>query len=155
MSDWSVRSWTSLGHLAMAEGPNEIAAIPEPLERLDVRGSFATVEAAGRLSEIAVQIVAGEAADSPALKRKSGDAASGGAGTVFEHLEKDFADAPVRRHVERTQAHGRTTSWRQQSRAGLCPADHGMSDNSRNDLGGVSARFACLRAVEDTKGAKR
>lgn len=72
-------------------------------------------------------------------------------------LSREFSMvAPCRRGASVPVAPFRVLSrWRQQSRVGLCRADHGLSDNSRNEFGGVGARSACRRVLENTKGAKR
>jgi predicted transposase YbfD/YdcC len=59
VSAWATAQRLSLGQVAVAEKSNEITAIPELLELLDLHGALVTVDAMGCQKEIAAQIVAG------------------------------------------------------------------------------------------------
>jgi len=57
VSAWASENQLVLAQLAVAEGSNEIAAIPELLELLDLNGATVTIDAAGCQKEIAEKIV--------------------------------------------------------------------------------------------------
>jgi predicted transposase YbfD/YdcC len=56
VSAWAVENNLILGQVAVAEGSHEIAAIPELLAVLDLRGALVTVDAAGCQTDILGQI---------------------------------------------------------------------------------------------------
>ena len=53
---WAVENGVILGQEAVADGSHEIAAIPELLKVLDLKGALVTIDAAGCQKEIAAQI---------------------------------------------------------------------------------------------------
>ena len=57
VSAWAVRGGISLGQLATAEKSNEIMAIPELLEQIDVRNTIVTIDAQGCQRAIARDIL--------------------------------------------------------------------------------------------------
>jgi predicted transposase YbfD/YdcC len=57
VSAWATRNGLSLGQVATEEKSNEIRAIPELLERLDVKGALVTIDAMGCQKDIARKIV--------------------------------------------------------------------------------------------------
>ena len=59
VSAWSVRRGISLGQLATAEKSNEITAIPELLDQIDVSNAVVTIDAAGCQREIAEKVIDG------------------------------------------------------------------------------------------------
>jgi predicted transposase YbfD/YdcC len=56
VSAWAVENHVILGQEAVADGSNEIAAIPALLEVLDLKGALVTIDAAGCQVDIARQI---------------------------------------------------------------------------------------------------
>ena len=56
VSAWAVENGVILGQEAVADGSHEIAAIPELLRVLDLKGALVTIDAAGCQKEIARQI---------------------------------------------------------------------------------------------------
>jgi predicted transposase YbfD/YdcC len=56
VSAWAVENGVILGQEAVADGSHEIAAIPELLKVLDLKGALVTIDAAGCQKEIAAQI---------------------------------------------------------------------------------------------------
>lgn len=56
VSAWSTANHLSLGQVAVAEKSNEITAIPQLLELLDVKGAFVSIDAMGCQKEIAAKI---------------------------------------------------------------------------------------------------
>lgn len=59
VSAWATHAHLSLGQVAVAEKSNEITAIPQLLELLDLHGALVTIDAMGCQKEIAKKIVAG------------------------------------------------------------------------------------------------
>ncbi len=61
VSAWSVQRGISLGQLATAEKSNEITAIPELLEQIEIEDAIVTMDAAGCQKKIAERIIRGKA----------------------------------------------------------------------------------------------
>jgi predicted transposase YbfD/YdcC len=57
VSAWATANGLSLGQVAVAEKSNEIPAIPQLLELLDINGALVTIDAMGCQKEIAAKIV--------------------------------------------------------------------------------------------------
>lgn len=57
MSIWTSEYGLSLGQVACVEKTNEITAIPEALDRVDLKGAVATIDAMGTQEAIAARIV--------------------------------------------------------------------------------------------------
>lgn len=107
VSAWAVRGGISLGQLATDEKSNEITAIPELLERIDVRKAIVTIDAAGCQREIAAKIVGARGDYVLALKGNQGSLYEAVVDYVITHLENDFADLDARKHEEVVKGHGR------------------------------------------------
>ncbi len=85
VSAWATEQRIALGQVSVAEGGNEIAAIPELLRVLDLAGSIVTIDAAGCQVEIARQI-----------RRRGGEyllAVKGNQPNLLAAVERVFADA--------------------------------------------------------------
>lgn len=107
VSAWASDRGITLGQVATDEKSNEITAIPQLLEIIEVQDAVVTIDAAGCQKAIAAQIV-----------QRKGDyvlALKGNHGKLFEqvkwlfeaHLAGEPAEEPVSRHVEVGQGHGR------------------------------------------------
>jgi predicted transposase YbfD/YdcC len=107
VSAWAVRRGVSLGQLATAEKSNEITAIPELLEQIDVKGAIVTIDAAGCQKEIAAKIKKREGDYVLALKGNQGTLHQAVVDYIGGHMENDFADVPVRKYEEVVKRHGR------------------------------------------------
>jgi predicted transposase YbfD/YdcC len=107
VSAWSVRCGISLGQLATAEKSNEITAIPELLDQIDVRNAVVTIDAAGCQREIAEKIIDGDGDYLLALKGNQGTLHNEVQDYVLTQMENDFADVPARKHEEVVKGHGR------------------------------------------------
>jgi predicted transposase YbfD/YdcC len=107
VSAWSVERGLSLGQLAAAEKSNEITAIPELLEKIDVTNAIVTIDAAGCQKEIAAKIVAGQGDYVLALKGNQGTMHQAVVDWVLAQMENDFADVTMRESTEVVQGHGR------------------------------------------------
>jgi len=110
VSAWASDRGITLGQVATDEKSNEITAIPQLLDIIDVEDAIVTIDAAGCQKAIASQIVQGKGNYVLALK--------GNQGKLFDdvrllldcHIQDDFANCPVSRHIEVEQGHGRLES---------------------------------------------
>lgn len=108
VSAWSVRRGISLGQLATAEKSNEITAIPELLDQIDVSNAVVTIDAAGCQREIAEKIIDGGGDYILSLKGNQGTLHDEVHQYIFTHMQNNFVGVPVRQRVEHIVAHGRT-----------------------------------------------
>jgi len=108
VSAWAVQRGISLGQLATAEKSNEITAIPELLDQIDIQRSVVTIDAAGCQKKIAAKIIDGKGDYVLALKGNQGNLHKAAVDYIVKHMENDFADVEVRKYVERKKGHGRT-----------------------------------------------
>ena len=106
MSAWASSSRLVLGQVAVAEGSNEIPAIPALLALLALRGCIVTIDAIGCQTAVAGAIAAQGADDAITLKENQGN--------LFVGAEAAFADldagAMAYRHTsyrEVDKGHGR------------------------------------------------
>jgi predicted transposase YbfD/YdcC len=107
VSAWSVQRGISLGQLATAEKSNEITAIPELLDQIDVNGAIVTIDAAGCQKETAAKIIDGGADYVLALKGNQGKLHEAVQDYIITHMENGFADVTVRKYEEVVKGHGR------------------------------------------------
>lgn len=107
VSAWSVGRSISLGQLATEEKSNEITAIPELLDSIELRRTVISIDAAGCQREIAKKIIDGEGDYVLALKGNQGKLHEAVANYITEHMENDFADIPARCFKETIKGHGR------------------------------------------------
>ena len=107
VSAWAVRSGISLGQLATEQKSNEITAIPELLDAIDVKGSIVTIDAAGCQKTIAAKII--DAGGDYVLTLKGNqEALHEAVGECFDaHVENDFSSPALRTHTETLKGHGR------------------------------------------------
>lgn len=107
VSAWAVDRSISLGQLATDEKSNEITAIPELLDNIEIQGAVVTIDAAGCQREIAKKIIDGKGHYVLALKGNQGNLYESVSNYISKHMENDFADIPARRYVEKLKGHGR------------------------------------------------
>ncbi len=107
VSAWAVDRGVSLGQLATDEKSNEITAIPELLDNLEIEGAVVTIDAAGCQREIAKKIIDGKGDYVLALKGNQGTLHQAVANYFETHMENEFADINVRTHIEQLKGHGR------------------------------------------------
>lgn len=107
VSVWATQQGISLGQIATEEKSNEITAIPELLDRLDLENSIITIDAAGCQKNIAQKIIS-----------KGGDyvlALKGNQETLYRavqeyfdaQVDRDFAGVPYSYWEEEDKSHGR------------------------------------------------
>lgn len=107
VSAWSVQRGISLGQLATAEKSNEITAIPELIDQIDIRGATVTIDAAGCQKQIASKIIDGGGDYVLALKGNQGKLHQAVQDWIIAQMENDFADVTVRRYEQTVKGHGR------------------------------------------------
>lgn len=107
VSAWSVENQLSLGQVAVDEKSNEITAIPELLQLLELRGAIVTIDAMGCQKEIAQQIVDGGGDYVLAVKENHPKLHAALADHFLQLHESDFADGDCRRHTTNSNDHGR------------------------------------------------
>jgi predicted transposase YbfD/YdcC len=110
VSAWASDGGITLGQVATEEKSNEITAIPELLDIIDVEDAIVTIDAAGCQKNIAAQIVEGKGDFVLALKGNQGKLHDDVRLLMDCHMQDDFANCPVSRHVEVEQGHGRLES---------------------------------------------
>lgn len=107
VSAWASAHGLSLGQVATAEKSNEITAIPELIERIDVKGAVVTIDAIGCQKQIAEQIL--QAGGDYVLAVKDNPP------TLHQAIQEVFSDAhqaalrkmPHREHSTAERSHGR------------------------------------------------
>jgi predicted transposase YbfD/YdcC len=107
VSAWAVDCGVSLGQLATAEKSNEITAIPELLDQVQLKGAVVTIDAAGCQKEIAAKIVDGRGDYCLALKGNQGNLYAAAGDWVEAQMETDFADCWVETVENQEKKHGR------------------------------------------------
>jgi predicted transposase YbfD/YdcC len=107
VSAWSTEQGLSLGQVATEEKSNEITAIPELLDQIDVSGALVSIDAMGCQKEIAKQIVSGDGDYVLAVKDNQPKLRAAIENSMAPHLEHERASANCRRHDTRDKRHGR------------------------------------------------
>ena len=107
VSAWAVQGGISLGQLATEEKSNEITAIPELLDNIDIEGATVTIDAAGCQKNIASKIVDKKGHYVLALKGKQGKLHQAARKWIAEQMERDFTDVTVRWYQTQVKGHGR------------------------------------------------
>ena len=107
VSAWASDYGISLGQVATEEKSNEITAIPQLLDLIDVEDAIVTIDAAGCQKAIAAKIVDGKGDYVLALKGNQEKLFEDVQFVMLCHMQDDFVGSPVSRHVEVEQGHGR------------------------------------------------
>jgi predicted transposase YbfD/YdcC len=97
----------TLAQIACAEKSNEITAIPELLQLVDIKGAIITIDAMGTQKAIAEQIIDQGADYVLALKGNQETLHQEVIDYLDEQVAKDFADTGMRRRLTREKRHGR------------------------------------------------
>jgi predicted transposase YbfD/YdcC len=108
VSAWATANGLSLGQVAVGAQSNEITAIPQLIELLDLKGCVVTIDAAGCQKDIAAQIVAKEADYVLTLKGNQPTLYEQVSDYFLEQLEKEGPGRKLRRYREVEQGHGRS-----------------------------------------------
>ena len=107
VSAWATANHISLGQVVVDAKSNEITAIPQLLQILELSGALVTIDAMGCQVEIAKSIIEREADYCLAVKGNQRTLLQGTKGFFDDHLEDDFARTKVRRYQTKEKGHGR------------------------------------------------
>jgi predicted transposase YbfD/YdcC len=107
VSAWATASKISLGQVAVAEKSNEITAIPELLDLLEIPGALVTIDAMGCQTEIAEKVLQRGADYVLAVKGNQPTLHEGVVEYFLDHMDDDFARVGVGRHETKEKGHGR------------------------------------------------
>jgi predicted transposase YbfD/YdcC len=105
VSAWATANHLTLGQEAVADGSNEIAAIPELLRVLDLAGALVTIDAAGCQTDIARQIRSQGGHYLLAVKDNQPRLHDAVRGLFEAALTRDYAGCDT--HATRERGHGR------------------------------------------------
>jgi predicted transposase YbfD/YdcC len=108
VSAWASANHLLLGQQAVADKSNEITAIPELLQLLDLHGALVTIDAMGCQKHIAADIVAGGGDYVLAVKENQPTLYADVQRVLLDGLEDDFAGLEHRSWRTAEQGHGRT-----------------------------------------------
>ena len=104
---WASELGLSLAQVPCAEKSNEITAIPEVLQLIDISGAIVTIDAMGCQKEIAKEIIERKADFVLGLKGNQGKLHEEVLNHINKHIVNDFADINARRHIVTETSHGR------------------------------------------------
>jgi predicted transposase YbfD/YdcC len=107
VSAWASEEGVALGQVAAEEKSNEITAIPQLLQQIELADALVTIDAMGCQKEIARDIVAGGGDFVIAVKDNQPKLRAAVAGYFLEHLERDLEDLRYRRFETSDDGHGR------------------------------------------------
>jgi predicted transposase YbfD/YdcC len=107
VSAWASEEGVALGQVATEEKSNEITAIPQLLQQLELADTLVTIDAMGCQKEIARDIVAAGGDFVIAVKDNQPKLREAVAGYFLEHLERDLEDLRYRRFEASDGGHGR------------------------------------------------
>jgi predicted transposase YbfD/YdcC len=108
VSAWATANGITLGQVAVDAKSNEITAIPQLIELLDLKDCVVTIDAMGCQKEIAATIVAKDADYVLAVKDNQPTLHEQVADYFVDQLEADDPNSKMRRHCEVEKSHGRT-----------------------------------------------
>ncbi len=107
VSAWVNEHGLALGQVATEEKSNEITAIPELLDRIDVKGAVVTIDAMGCQKEIAKKIVAHKGDYVLAVKDNQPKLHRAIQETFSDQREEEFLRMSRREHHTHENSHGR------------------------------------------------
>jgi len=107
VSAWATQAHLSLGQVAVDGKSNEITAIPQLLELLDLNGALVTIDAIGCQKAIAKQVVAGGGDYVLVVKGNQEHLLEDIQETVAKALDGELRAGAVRTYTTRADNHGR------------------------------------------------
>jgi predicted transposase YbfD/YdcC len=107
VSAWAVKQEATLGQVMVAEGSNEIPAIPALLEMLDLHGALVTIDAIGTQKEIAGKIVEGGGDYILTVKDNQGHLREDIEACFTAAMDDDFKGVRHDEHESEERGHGR------------------------------------------------
>ena len=108
VSAWATQAHLTLAQVAVDGKSNEITAIPQLLELLDLHGALVTIDAIGCQKAIAKQVVAGGGDYVLIVKGNQGQLLDDIQETVGRALDGELPAGVMRMHTTREQGHGRS-----------------------------------------------
>lgn len=107
VSAWASEEGIALGQVATTEKSNEITAIPQLLQQIDLAQSLITIDAMGCQKEIAKDIVDGGGDFVLAVKDNQPKLREAIETFFNDHLDRDLEELRYRSHETSDEAHGR------------------------------------------------
>ncbi len=107
VSAWASEQGIALGQIATEEKSNEITAIPELIDRIDIQGAVVTIDAMGCQKEIAKKIVKGGGDYVLAVKDNQPKLRQAIQEFFVETMEDDLGSVSHHRHETHETGHGR------------------------------------------------
>jgi len=107
VSAWATQQHVSLGQVAVDGKSNEITAIPQLLQLLDLKGALVTLDAMGCQKDVAEQIVAGGGDYVLTVKDNQQRLRQDIQTTIEQALDGRLPPASVSQHESRDRGHGR------------------------------------------------
>jgi predicted transposase YbfD/YdcC len=107
VSAWASEEGIALGQVATDAKSNEITAIPQLLEQIDLAGTLITIDAMGCQKEIVERIVTGGGDCVIAVKDNQPKLMAAIRAYFLDHLERDLVDLRYRCDETRDEGHGR------------------------------------------------
>jgi predicted transposase YbfD/YdcC len=108
VSAWATSNGITLGQVATDAKSNEITAIPQLIDLLDLKGCVVTIDAMGCQKDIAARIVAKEADYVLALKENQPTLYEQVTGHFVQQFDAEDPAGKMRHHREVEKGHGRT-----------------------------------------------
>jgi predicted transposase YbfD/YdcC len=107
VSAWATEEGIALGQVATDAKSNEITAIPQLLEQIDLKGTLITIDAMGCQKEIVKQVVAGGGDRVIAVKDNQPTLLAAIQKPFFDHLDGDLKDLKHQSHETHEDGRGR------------------------------------------------
>jgi predicted transposase YbfD/YdcC len=107
VSAWASEQGIALGQVATDAKSNEITAIPQLLEQIDLDGTLITIDAMGCQKAIVEQIANGGGACVIAVKDNQPTLLAAIQAYFLDHLERDLEELRYRHHETHDDGHGR------------------------------------------------
>ena len=107
VSAWATEDGIALGQVATDAKSNEITAIPQLLEQIELAGTLITIDAMGCQKEIVEQVVTGGGDCVIAVKDNQPRLLAAIQTYFLDHLERDLEELRYRYHETSDEGHGR------------------------------------------------
>jgi len=151
VSAWATDQHLTLGQVAVESKSNEITAIPQLLELLDVHGALVTIDAMGCQKEIAAQIVAGGGDYVLTVKENQEHLLEDIQATVERALDGQLPAGQVDQYTTRQRGHGRQEErsyvvihnvegirdrplWRKLTTVGMCTSERTVNGKTSTEV---------------------
>jgi len=151
VSAWASKAQLSLGSVAVDGKSNEITAIPQLLQLLDLEGALVTIDAIGCQKAIARKIVDGGGDYVLVVKGNQENLLADIQETITQALEGELPSRVVHEHTSKDQGHGRTeerscvvvehvdnirghTKWKKLTTVGMCRRDRAIDGTTTSEV---------------------